>query len=324
MTANSNMSGEDVANRIGVEFKRHGAYIAIPCYNAAVHKNGDKTPSLTIYDGDRGYYCYTCGESGTHSWLLKQYGIEDRQYGMVSKQSQASAPAKKAAPVKKEYKTYDLDTIHAGLPGLPPDAAEVLETKGFGWKTWEDIAGYRWHTSQIPGWPAGVFIPYFKDGKIVTARLRTLQGAARFMSLPGGESFGYLMDNLTKEYAYVCEGESDALTLHFRGHPVVGVPGSTNQEAISKIVAMAAEHRTKLIIIPDNDEAGQKFAQRIRTEAFEHYVAVDEFTVPGFKDVNDWFCASGADAVDMKLARAYGDSIFAPLPPILTQMEFAS
>lgn len=318
------MTGVDVAERIGQQYKQHGGYVVTTCYNTSGHSQGDRKPSLTIYDGEKGYYCYACGESGTHSWLLRQFGIDDGSF--KPRYKKYSNPTPKAAPKpapKKDYKTYPLDEIYAKLDDLPPQATEILDRKGFDWKHWENVAGWKWHTNEIPGWPAGIFIPYFKDGTIVTARLRALEGNVRFFSLPGGESFGYLMDNLHKPRVYVTEGESDCLTMHFVGIPAVGIPGSTNAEAIRKVVEMAKSTGAKLVVVPDNDEAGAKFADRIRAEAFDQRVPCEEFTVPGFKDVNDWFVAVGQEAFERTMTNSMRDDAFAELPPKLEQGRLA-
>lgn len=321
----SNMSAEDVVNRIGQDFKRHGGYVVTQCYNTAAHSQGDRKPSLTIYDGDKGYYCYACGESGTHSWLLKQFGIEDRKYGSDFSKTQRFLPQRAQKPAnptpKKSYTIYPLDEIYPRLASLPPDATEILERKGFPWKTWENIAGWRWHNGEIQGWANGIFIPYFVDGKIVAARLRNIGDGPRFMGLPGGESFAFNIDALEKPKAYVCEGETDTLTLHFLGFPAVGVPGSTNQEAIRKIINRASQTGCKLVVIPDQDEAGAKFLERIRIEAFEHRVAIDDFVLPGFKDVNEWFCAVGEEAFTQGILRHSELDIFSDLPPHYIQTE---
>lgn len=323
--AESTLTGEDVAHQIGQEFKRHGGYVVTQCYNTGAHSQGDRKPSLTIYDGNKGYYCYACGESGSHSWLLKQFGIEDKNYVSNRQTSQRvfqrrEAPAKTPAP-KKNYTTYPLADIYPKLATLPPDAATILEAKGFPWQTWENVAGFRWHSGEIAGWANGVFIPYYVDGELVGGRLRNIADGPRFMGLPGGESFAYNIDALQKPKAYVCEGETDTLTLHFLGFPAVGAPGSTNQEAIRKIVSTAARTGCKLVVVPDADEAGEKFLERIRIECFRERVAVDVMRLPGYKDVNEWFCAVGEEAFTAGILK-HGDSdIFAELPPTYIQME---
>ena len=322
----SELTAVDVAEKIGQQYKKHSGYVTTQCYNLNFHNNGDNNPSLTIYDYDRGYTCYACGESGTHSWLLKQFGIEDRNYGSYRKTSQRvlSGGEKKASPPPppKEYKTYPLEVWYDNLDGLPPAAVTILKAKGFDKQTWEDVAGFRWHVNSVQGWPTGVFIPYYLDGKMVAARLRGVdETGARFLGLPGGESFPYYADSLKGDKAFVCEGESDCLTLNFLGFPAVGIPGSTNAEAIKKMIALAAKSGCKLTVIPDNDEAGAKFLERIQEEAFANFVAVDVLGLPGYKDVNDWYVAVGQDVFSNSIVNFEKRGVFAELPKKFVQTE---
>lgn len=319
----STLTAVDVATLIGQQYVKHGSYVQISCYNVAAHAQGDRKPSLTIYDYNKGYYCYTCGESGNHGWLLKQFGKDNPDYERKAYTQTRSyqKPKKSTPPPNKDYTQYQLDDIYPKLAELPAEATEILERKGFGWRVWEKDAGYRWHTNEIPGWQAGIFIPYYFQGKMVAARLRCLSGNARFKGLPGGESFPYFMDKLDQDIVFVCEGESDTATLNFQGFPAVGVPGSTNTEAIRKIVARAAETGAKLVVIPDTDKAGQDFMNRMRVEAFNKRVPLDEFVLPGYKDVNEWFCSVGQEIFDNTLAKYMNEGLFAPVAPVFEQTE---
>lgn len=314
----SDLTAEQVCDKLGVTPKRFGALLKIPCYNTTSHSNGDTNPSLTIYDYNRGYFCFSCSESGSHSWLFKKFGIDDGRYVQHERQNKkVTARPVQQAP-EKDYKTYPLEEIFEQLEGLTPDESQVLEAKGFPWQRWESV-GWRHHAGQIAGWPQGIFIPYYVDGKLVSARLRNLTGQPRFLGLPGGASFAFQLDKMTSDRVYVCEGETDCLTLNFLGFPAVGVPGSTNNPGIKQIVDKAATTGARLIVVPDNDEAGQKFLDRIRAAAFDKFVAVDVFVVPGYKDVNEWYCAVGQEAFEAAIYAHQGDDIFTEPPVNLTQ-----
>ena len=197
----------------------------------------------------------------------------------------------------KEYKKYNLGKIWKSLPLLPEETREKLAAKGFAKEQLEEAAGWRWHTNEISGWQPGIFMPYRAGTKLVSARLRTLHGDTRFMSLPGGESWPYCYNQLSRNTVFVTEGESDCLTLNFAKIPTVGIPGSTNTEAIRKTVAAAKENGSQLIVVPDNDEAGQTFKARVMAAALEKTVKCREFIVPApFKDINEWYVAVGGDA----------------------------
>jgi hypothetical protein len=277
------MTREEAIRDLGLQIKQVGALPKTYCYNTGGHKNGDNHPSLTLYDN--GYNCFACGEHGTYEWLVKQF-------------KGGNALPMRKAPMEqpKIYKKYDLMAVWASLPDLPEETREMLAAKGFAKEQLEDNVGWRWHMSEIDGWGPGIFMPYRAGDEIVGARLRRLQGDPRFLSLPGGESWPYCYNQLTKPYVFVTEGETDCLTLNFAGVPAVGIPGSTNTESIKKTVAAAGKHGTKLYVIGDNDEAGGKFRERVLAAAFRSDVPVQAFMLPThYKDVNDWFVGAGAE-----------------------------
>lgn len=316
----SDYTADQVIQKLGVESKRFGVLQKIQCYNTVFHTNGDASPSLTVYDYDKGYYCYACGESGSHSWLFKKFNVEDERFKYNGRKNYSVQPERQAAEApKKSFKTYPLGEIQKGLEPLTPEEASALQDKGFSWERWE-AAGWRHHSGQIEGWPQGIFIPYMMDGEIVSARLRNLNGNPRFLGLKDGETRAFMLDNLKEPICYVTEGETDCMTLNFCGLPAVGVPGSQHLGPMKEIIEGAAENGTRLIVIPDNDKAGDAMLAKFRGLAFDHFVAVDVFEVPGYKDVNEWFCSVGQEAFESTL-RHETHTVTAAPPPKLSQEE---
>lgn len=276
------MTGEEVANAIGEDYRQGYGLVRVGCYNLQFHNNDDNDPSLVIYDGDRGYYCFACGVSGSHEWLMKQYGIE------------SSAPRGPRMVKPKSYKEYDFNDIQRRLKPLKDEYVSIMKAKGISESVLRRLGWYS-HNDEVPGWGQGMYIPYRFEGKTVAARLRMTSGMIRFKSLPGGESFPYMADNAKKKYCYVNEGETDAITMAMNGYPAVGIPGATNSQAIKKLVAIAKEHGTTLCVVPDNDKAGNDFADRIMNACFKEGVKLDRLKVPYGKDVNEWYGLVGAE-----------------------------
>ena len=268
------MTGEEVANELGEEYKHGYGYVRIRCYNSSFHNNDDRDPSLVIYDGDRGFYCYACGANGSHEWLAKQFGSIIRSTGTHSFK-------------EKEYTQYDLSNVT--VDELHGKYLEALERKGFNNKNLFDYKWgvYRGNIKNLYG--DGIVIPYYWQGEIVGARLRLLDGPIRFKSLPGSESFPYLFDNVKKKFVFVCEGESDTVTLDMNGYPAIGIPGATNTSSIKKLVDAAKLYGTTLCVVPDNDKAGNDFADRIKKFCDEQSVQYKRLKVPTGKDVNEWY-----------------------------------
>ncbi len=276
------MTGEEVANAIGEDYRQGYGLVRVGCYNTQFHNNDDNDPSLVIYDGDRGYYCFACGVSGSHEWLMKQYGIE------------SSVPRGPRMVKPKSYKEYDFNDIQRRLKPLKDEYISIMKAKGISESVLRRLGWYS-HNDEVPGWGQGMYIPYRFEGKTVAARLRMTSGMIRFKSLPGGESFPYMADNAKKKYCYVNEGETDAITMAMNGYPAVGIPGATNSQAIKKLVAIAKDSGTTLCVVPDNDKAGNDFADRIMNACFKEGVKLDRLKVPYGKDVNEWYNLVGAE-----------------------------
>ena len=268
------MTGEEVANELGEEYQHGYGYVRMRCYNSSFHNNDDRDPSLVVYNGDRGFYCYACGVNGSHEWLFKQFGMEAKRN-----------PNKKFQP--KEYVKYDLSNVTVNeLHGKYLDS---LYVKGF---NRENLFKYKWgvYLHNIKNlYGDGIVIPYYWQGEIVGARLRLLDGPVRFKSLPGAESFPYLFDNVKEKFVFVCEGESDTVTLDMNGYPAIGIPGATNTSSIKKLVDAAKLYGTTLCVVPDNDKAGNDFADRIKKFCDEQSVQYKRLKVPTGKDVNEWY-----------------------------------
>lgn len=250
----------------------------------------DRKPSMAVYED--GFKCFSCGEHGSLWYLLKQLKGEPME------------PIKNVITNKQFDKPkYNLEAIWAKLPMLPKEVQETLEeTKGVYGDWFQEMMGWRWHTNEIKGWSEGIFIPYNYQGKMLSARLRRMEGEPRFMGLPGAEAMPYNLDRITHPTVYVTEGETDCLSLEYLNIPAVGIPGATVGTAIRKLMLEANKYETKLVVLPDNDQAGRDFASRVRAAAFDYSVAVDVHSVPeGYKDVSDFYLHSDAGELELWL-----------------------
>jgi Toprim-like len=303
------MTAAELCAIIGQQPRREGGVLKIHCYNPSAHKNGDAHPSMTVYgykDGkDSGGHCFTCGaHASTNSWLLKEYGVREAHYMPTKTEQLKKIEREKPLMELPDWYTDRLMKLWESLPPLPPAAKEHLAKKGFEPELFEEMpgmpygSGWRWHTNQVKHWGPGIFMPYMFNGKMVTARLRTLKGDK--LSLKGNEgnkvdkhpSWPYNLDAvMTHKRVFVTEGETDCLTINFvqQDVPAVGIPGATSGVAIARLIEYAACYNTHLIVVPDNDEPGREFVKRIRKLAWEYRLAVDVADVPFGKDVNEWY-----------------------------------
>jgi 5S rRNA maturation endonuclease (ribonuclease M5) len=305
------MSPVDLCELIGQPYRKHGGYCTTSCYNASAHKHGDKNPSLTVYGFDRGYHCFGCGENGTNSWLLKQFGVRENSKTPVITGRTKYEKEEHPMEISTDEYCARLRAVWEKLPLLPQPARDVLEAKGFDAEAFErmpgldPLGGWRWHTNQVKGWGEGIFIPYLQNGKMVTARLRRIaDDGPRFLSMPGNSMYPYMIDlAMTNKRVMVCEGETDTLTLNFLGLPAVGIPGATSGTAINRLIEQAQCYATELVVVPDNDDAGERLAHRLLMAGYESKVAVSRAKVPLAKDVNEFFLQANSEQLNAFLER---------------------
>lgn len=324
-----NMDAVQVAETIGQPYKRSGNYVMTACYNAAGHKNGDRKPSMAIYGLQRGFYCYSCGVSGTNSWLLKEFGVRPDNYNPVIIDRPVAAPEPENPLLTSDVYKVRLKALYDSLPELPEQAIEMMEAKGLFHDMFADVETlgaemqWKWHTNQVRGWGEGIFIPYVEDGEIITARLRIVNpkpDQPRFLSMPGNTMHPYNLDVVMKHDAvFVTEGETDCLTANMMELPAVAIPGATSGKAIARLIAKAQEYNTRLIIIPDNDEAGEKFARRMLLEGYAAKVAVDVIAIPFTKDLNDWYNKASGEQLSEFVAK--NRCVGCPKNPALTNRD---
>lgn len=93
---------------------------------------------------------------------------------------------------------------------------------------------------------------------------------------------------------YLCEGQTDTMTVHQLGFPAIGVPGVENWDPV---FARALRNR-RVIVLADGDDKGQgmNFARRVSTD-------VDDCATVLFEgvDVNKYRMEHGLDGLREKI-----------------------
>lgn len=299
------MDIESFISLLGVDWKREGRLYKICC-----PFHDDNHPSLVVYPQDRGFYCYPCGVSGTWQYLYKtikncdfkeayevlqidgDYEAESRPHPRFDFVDSESGEIVQA--VNERYaKCLPLDSPEAAPGAAFLEKKHLLEeAKALGW---------RWDTGNfIQSKPYGALvIPYHEDGKIVTCRLRRLEPdgtISKPRTLRGVQSRPYILLKPGCEEMYLCEGETDALSLYASGCSVVAVPGVTQKRCINTAVLCAELSGAKRIIsCGDNDHPGQQMNEYVKLAA-QHLVALPVEALPpeatsNLNDINDAYVA---------------------------------
>lgn len=143
----------------------------------------------------------------------------------------------------------------------------------------------------LPG--GGIGFRYFaSDGAEIAVKRRMALRAKDGSYWPKGTRLSpYLLNHLDRAlregHLYICEGESDALTLLFHGLPAIGLPGAGSTSCLPH---EAIDGIGTVFIPKDADEAGDKFVTGVLKRLAELGFGGPVFVVTmpnGFKDVSD-------------------------------------
>jgi DNA primase len=133
-------------------------------------------------------------------------------------------------------------------------------------------------------------IPYLTPTGVVDIRFRSIDGSEpKYMGMPGTETRLYNVRALheAQKYIAVCEGEIDAITLHYQcGIPSIGVPGANSWK----------RHYTRLLqdfeqvfVFADGDQPGSDFGKKVAREVQGSVIV----NMPDGHDVNSIYCTYG-------------------------------
>jgi len=164
-----------------------------------------------------------------------------------------------------------------------------------------------WGLTDLQG--GGVEIPYRNaDGELHAVRYRTaLEGANRFRWRQGDAPILYGLWRLDEwelgSDLYLCEGETDTLTLWHAGLPALGIPGASmwKPEWWRTLWEFG-----RLVIVPDADKAGEQMTEKLALSCPDHLrERVYGLRLPdGIKDANELWQRVDADPERFKVSLA--------------------
>jgi len=116
-----------------------------------------------------------------------------------------------------------------------------------------------------PYWDYSLWFPFFENGRIIyLQRRRFADDGPKYVNLSDMSKPYYNIDILAalnpNDSVYICEGIPDTIIAHQIGWNAIGVLGATSvNENLVKILLPY-----QVVAIPDTDEAGTKFYQKIK------------------------------------------------------------
>jgi len=285
---------DEVARRLGIEVSPHRKARCI----SATHK--DDSPSMSFDLRTNRFKCFGCGLSGdvidlvqivigrpfadAINWLQGDNGLA----------TIAPIPARQYLRTPRLANTVQLESFYE----MCANGRNWLDHKGLD----ADTFGVRLVTERahnlIPEFPAGgLFVPYFQHGQLTYGRWRNQnKSGARFLGLPNVDTVVYNQDAISnldgKRPLYICEGETDTMSLATINRLAIGLPGATQYQLLTYIrewVEALGDKIPSIILASDNDAAGNSLTEKIREVLKDYPGKITNMDLGEHNDVNEWY-----------------------------------
>lgn len=186
----------------------------------------------------------------------------------------------------------------------------ILEKRGM---NLEFIAKMGWRGTRRGGIGSAIEIPYFRNGKEVNCKTRSIEGDKLFFQVEGGEKCFYNVDaikDVSDSPLIITEGEMDCIIALQCGHIAISVPDGAPKEAIGDKDTVKYDYLSdipssinKIILATDGDNPGANLLNDLALRLGKHRCMWVKYP-KGCKDLNDTFMAWGERGVKETLSRA--------------------
>ncbi len=268
-TTNTSEPVARVLSRVQAKPNGRGWMARCPAHN-------DRKPSLSIAQGDDGRALLHCHAGCTHDAIAAALGIEKRE--LFADAGESAAPPPRA-------------------PRLFPTAKEAVE----GYRATLGQEAARWIYRDAAGQPVGMVMRWNLEDGSKTIRPLWRIGENWQQTYPPQRSI-YALDRLEADRTgrvFVTEGEKCAEMIATLGMLATTSPGGANGAERANWEPLAGR---EVVILPDADEAGRKYAETVRARLAEldPPARVAVVALPGLED--------GEDAVEF-VGRVHGGDL---------------
>ena len=274
----------------GIAYKIQSGQAVMNCFFC-----GDTKGHLYMSREDGAFFCHKCNERGNLITIQKHFGDYQKPMNRPYQKPQEAVSAAFMDKGKAYPTLEDQKATEANLRLLNDEAAlkYVTEKRGLSIETVKafkiglqtDKDGSRWLT-----------IPHYEKGKLVNIKSRSLPPAEKtFRRVKDCRSIVFNSDCIekNKNILYLCEGETDALTLWDKGEKNV-IATTTGAGSFDPAWIDQLKDVKKIIVIYDTDEPGQKGAREVSRRL--GYDRCYNVILPEGKDLNEYFTAGNTIA----------------------------
>jgi twinkle protein len=265
----------------------------VVCPVCVVDRRKNRDKDLAVHRKDKGwaYYCHHCTASGF-------VPFEERKLFTAPK-SEKPLPPVPMGTLDKEH-------------------LDFLKNRGISEKTATDFKLFsaEKYFGRLAKKASAIGFPYFRDGKLTSAKYRALESKDFTQDQGGAQDFFGLDKVDPSKPIVIVEGEMDALAAYEAGvQNVVSVPAGAPMKVRDGKIDASEDARFSFVwnsfellnevpyitIATDNDPAGQALAEELARRIGKDRCRLAQMPE---KDINDLFLKEGADAVKKVLDEA--------------------
>jgi twinkle protein len=264
----------------------------VPCPECSHERKKNNQKDCVVTRGDKGWvwHCHHCAASGLLPFNRKENNV---------------IPLTRPTPV---IVTNELQQQHY----------DFLATRGISKQTADNaqLFSEEKYFARLGKTSDSIAFPYFKSGKLVAAKYRSIESKDFTQSGGGAQDFFNIDSIDPSKPIVIVEGEIDALTLIEAGvENVLSVPSGAPMKVVDgkvdasedrKFAFVWAAHEILknapyVVIATDTDSAGQALAEELARRIGKDKCRVAKFE---YKDLNEAFLDKGADLVREIIAKA--------------------
>jgi archaellum biogenesis ATPase FlaH len=249
---------------------------------------------INVHKDGSPFQCWKCDKTGNLLTLQRRLGDKPEKKGGGGSRKISSVEdmfGTQSATPTNQYKSFPrewAEPFHERLMQNENGSLEHLKARGI---TEDTIQAFKVGvTGEANGKPTKTpfwVFPFFSGDKIKLVKYRTMPPSKKFMMREEGmESVLFNEENLNfeEDYAVICEGEIDAMSIWQTGHSNV-VSVSVGAKSFRNEWVELMESFKRIVLVYDSDEAGVAGRAEVIKRLGEERVCLVE--LPDGMDAND-------------------------------------
>ena len=280
-------SAEEIISQ-GLGMQKIGTHYRCP--NTLAHKHGDRTPSMGWYKEALQFHCFACNEKIDIYTYYKEYlnySHDEIVSELLGKENYKDTEMQK----NRDFFMEEARKVTE----INEECIKYIETRGIERDTIKQF--------NLGTYKGLIAFPYYKYDNLIGYKVRKPSkntGKPKMKNIQGSKPYLFNLQNINIDNPelIICEGEFDCMVIYQCGFTnVVSVGAGAN--SVNSLLAQAKdffENFSSIIIISDNDEAGQHMDEAM-VEFFGLKAKLVDKSLYTLKDINEEYFKYGKEKI---------------------------